>query len=100
MQINADEAARLADMLRLSLSGEEAARFAGDMSSVLGYMSVLDRLDLEGVDPMGVSGNEFAGLRDDAPVPSLARADLMAMGGAAFVPAEDAFVVQAVFEEQ
>ena len=100
MQINADEAVRLAEMLRISLSDEEAARFAGDMSSVLGYMSVLDRLDLEGVDPMGVGVNEYAGLRDDRPAPSLERADLLAMGGAAFNPAESAFVVQAVFEEQ
>ena len=100
MQISADVAARLADMLRIDLSDEEAERFAGDMSSVLGYMGVLDRLDLEGVDPMGVSGNEYAELRADSPVPSLGRGDLLAMGGSAFVPAEDAFVVNAVFEEQ
>lgn len=100
MRIDADEAKRLSDMLRITLSDAEAERLAGDMSSILDYVGVLDRLDIRGVDPMGVGVNEFAALRDDAPAPSLDRSDLTAMGGGAFDPLQDAFTVQAVFEGQ
>lgn len=99
MRIDAAEAIRLSEMLRIKLTAAEAERLAGDMSSVLDYVGLLDELDVEGVDPMGVGMNEFAVLRDDEPEESLSEADLEMLGGGAFDPGLAAFTVQAVFGE-
>ncbi|MDR3210543.1 MAG: Asp-tRNA(Asn)/Glu-tRNA(Gln) amidotransferase subunit GatC [Planctomycetota bacterium] len=98
MQIGPEETLRLAEMLRIRLSPDEAERFARDMSSVLDYVEVLNRLDTQGVDPLGVGLNKEALLREDVPGDSLAPSDLESLSGGAYDPARNAFVVQPVFE--
>ncbi len=98
MLIDAKEALRLSEMLRISLTSTEADRLADDMSSVLDYVGLLDELNVENVDPMGVGVNEYAELRDDEPWQSFEYEDLEMLGGGAFDPELAAFTVQAVFE--
>ena len=83
-RIDASEALRLSEMLRIKLSVAEAERLAEDMSSVLDYVGVLDGLDVAEVDPMGAGVNEFAPLRDDVPGDSLDQSDFEMFAGGAY----------------
>lgn len=44
----AENIRKLADLARISLGAEEEARLAADFESVLGYVSQLEALDVEG----------------------------------------------------
>ncbi len=83
MLIDAKETLALAEMLRISISNEDALRLAGDMSSVLDYVRKLDELDVSGVDPMGVAFGGYAPLREDVVGPTLPPDDLDAVRGVA-----------------
>ena len=52
MAIDRGEAARIAALARLELSGEELARAAQQLSQVLEFAATLDTLDLAGCEPM------------------------------------------------
>ncbi|MDR1613138.1 MAG: aspartyl/glutamyl-tRNA amidotransferase subunit C [Planctomycetota bacterium] len=99
MIIDAQEVLRLSEMLRMALTQAEAERMAGDMSSVIDYVGLLNELDVSGVDAMGRAILDQAPLRDDVPGPSLGYPDLEALGGGAFDPATAAFLVQGVFAD-
>lgn len=97
MLIDPRETQALAEMLRIRISEEEARRFAGDMSSVLDYVRLLDELDVADVDPMGVGAGGYAPLREDVPGPSLPVEDLESLSGGSFDPQVGAFVTKPVF---
>jgi len=50
--ISEQEVRRIAHLARLLLSDEEAARFGGQLGSILHYMARLNELDTAGVEPM------------------------------------------------
>ncbi len=52
MSLSLDEVRRIASLARLKLSPEEEARFAGQLSGILGYVEELKALDVSGVEPM------------------------------------------------
>lgn len=97
MLIDAKETLALADMLRIRLDAAEAERLSQDMSSILGYVKLLDELDVSGVDPMGVGLGGDAPLRDDVPAGCLPVADLETLSGGAFDPRLGAFVTKPIF---
>lgn len=97
MLIDPKETRALAEMLRIDISDEDAQRLAGDMSSVLDYVRLLDELDVTGVDPMGVGSAGYAPLREDVPGPSLPVEDLETLSGGAFDPQLGAFVTKPIF---
>lgn len=97
MLLDAKETLRLAEMLRLNLSESEAERFSHDMSSILDYARLLNDLDVADVDPMGVGLCGYAPLREDAPQPSLACADIQSFSGGAFNAQLGAFVIKPIF---
>ncbi len=82
MSLSLEEVRRIASLARLKLSPEEEARFAGQLSAILGYVEELKTLDVSGIEPMthalaaippasGERGPEAAPLRADEVLPSL-----------------------------
>lgn len=63
-----DHVARLA---RLDLSGEEAARMQAQLGDILGYISLLDELDLSDVPPTSHVIDMVNIMREDDVKPSL-----------------------------
>jgi aspartyl-tRNA(Asn)/glutamyl-tRNA(Gln) amidotransferase subunit C len=66
----------VARLAQLSLTPEERVTFARQLDDILAYAESMQSLDTDGVEPMShVSG--AAGLREDAPFPSLDRETVM-----------------------
>lgn len=63
---------RLASLVRLDLRAEEQARIAADLDRILGYVAILDELDLEAAPPLAsvAAVGPASGLRPDEPRPS------------------------------
>ncbi len=97
MLIDAKETQALADMLRINIVPDDAARLAEDMSSVLDYVRLLDEVDVSGVDPMEVGIGGYAELREDVPGESLPVEALEAMSGGAFDSQTEMFVTKPIF---
>lgn len=51
MEVNQETVAHLAKLSNLSLSEEESQRLEGDLSGIIDYISQLDELNTEGVEP-------------------------------------------------
>jgi aspartyl-tRNA(Asn)/glutamyl-tRNA(Gln) amidotransferase subunit C len=54
-----------ATLARLELGDEEVARMTRELDAILGYMELLDRLDVSGVEPMTHAVSLDLPLRDD-----------------------------------
>lgn len=67
---------RIAALARLELTEPELDLFARQLTSILEYADSLQAVDTAGVPPYSGSPAE-AQLREDAPVPSLSRADAL-----------------------
>ena len=65
-EIDVDYVAHLA---RLDLSPEEVESFSGQLASILEYVNKLDRLDVEGIEPMAHAAPVFDVMRDDVSRP-------------------------------
>lgn len=58
-KLSQEEVAHIAKLSRLELSKEEEEKFSSQLSSVLEYVSLLDEVKIEGVDPLNnVTGLE------------------------------------------
>ena len=51
MSVTREEILHLAELSNLSLSEEQIASLAKDLDNIIGYISQLDELDTEGVEP-------------------------------------------------
>ena len=69
--ISRDEAARIAALARLDLTGEELDRAARELTSILALVEEVAAVDISGVE-LDTAMAAAAALRDDVPVPSLA----------------------------
>ncbi len=80
MALSVEEVRRIAQLARLKLSAEEEARFAEQLSAILGYVEQLEALDVSGVEPMthALAAGEAAPLRPDEVRPSLPPEDALA----------------------
>ncbi len=87
-----DHVARLA---RLSLTDEERETFTRQLRDILDYFARLQELDLAAAEPTAHVLAEATGLREDAPRPSLDRAEVLA---AAPASEEGFFTVPPVLE--
>ena len=61
-EIDVDYVAHLA---RLDLSPEEVENFSGQLASILDYVHKLDRLDVDGIEPMAHASPVFDVMRED-----------------------------------
>jgi aspartyl-tRNA(Asn)/glutamyl-tRNA(Gln) amidotransferase subunit C len=74
-----DEQVRhVAKLSRLDLTDEQIHRFAGQLSAVLGYVSKLNELDVEGVEPMAHAMDVTNVTREDEPTPGMCVDDVLA----------------------
>ena len=69
--LNDDQVRQVAKLSRLRLSDEEVHHFAGQLSAVLGYVSKLNELDVEHVEPMAHAADVSNVLREDQPQPGM-----------------------------
>jgi aspartyl-tRNA(Asn)/glutamyl-tRNA(Gln) amidotransferase subunit C len=68
---------RLAQLARVALEPDEAARLSRDLEQIVAYVDMLAELDLEGVAPMTSCIDAAPSLRDDVPRASLTSSDAL-----------------------
>ena len=68
----------VAKLASLSLSDEEAARFAGELAKIVEYMAQLDALDTSNVPPTAHVQLDRMPLRPDEPRPCLTHEEALA----------------------
>lgn len=69
--ITREDVERVAELARLSLSGEEAERVAAELDKILEYVDTLDELDTSEVEPSSHVMLLATPLREDRPLPPL-----------------------------
>lgn len=77
-RLSPDDVAKVARLARLTLSPDETARAAHQLSDMLDHFADIDALDLSDVDPLNQPYPLVNVLRDDEPVPSLDRHEVLA----------------------
>jgi aspartyl-tRNA(Asn)/glutamyl-tRNA(Gln) amidotransferase subunit C len=80
------EIRKIATLARLELTDEQVASYRVSLGSVLGYMQILRRLNLEGVEPLSHPTDAVNRLDDDTAGPTLTTAQFMAMAPASMPP--------------
>ncbi len=87
MKITEQQVRYVADLANLRLSGEEVARMAREMDSILSHMDKLNELDTSNVPAMTQvlydAAEETASLRDDVEGATLSNVDALANAPAA-----------------
>jgi aspartyl-tRNA(Asn)/glutamyl-tRNA(Gln) amidotransferase subunit C len=82
-KVNREQVRHVAALASLELTGDEEARFEGDLNAILGYFAELEELDTAGVAPMArPAAAPVTVLREDEPRPSLDRAVVMSQAPA------------------
>ena len=71
LQLSEDEVRHVAKLSRLRLSDDEVRHFADHLSAVLDYVSKLNELDVEDVEPMAHAMDVTNALREDQPQPGM-----------------------------
>lgn len=70
-KLTEEQVRHVAKLARLRLSPDEVTHMASDLSNVLDYISKLNELDVEGVEPMAHPLEVTNVLREDEPVAGL-----------------------------
>lgn len=96
MSLTREEAEKVAHLARLALTEQEIEAYQKQLSAVLDYAAMLDKLDLAGVEPTAHAVARENVMRDDVVVPGLALED--ALYNAARREG-DQFLIQAVLED-
>ncbi len=76
-QLSKDDVIHVAKLSRLRLTDAEIEHFGEQLSNVLGYMSKLSELNVEGVEPMAHALDVTNVLREDEPVDGMPREDAL-----------------------
>lgn len=72
-----EEVRKVASLARLSLTEEELATYGEQLTRILGYVKVLDEVDIEGVEPMPHAVDLQNVFRADVETESLSREDAL-----------------------
>jgi len=78
MAITREEVQHVAMLFRMSLSEEEIARLQQQLSQIIDYFQVLQKVDTEGVPPTSHTLALENVMRDDEPRPSYPAEDILA----------------------
>ena len=70
--ISEQQVQRVARLSRLRLDDQQVRHFADQLSVVLEYVSKLNELDVDGVEPMAHAADVTNVLRDDVPIAGMA----------------------------
>ncbi len=73
-----EDVRKVASLARLELSDEELATYGEQLTQILGYVEVLDDVDIEGVEPMAHAAEVHNVFREDKQQPSIDRTDALA----------------------
>ena len=67
MALSTAEVRRIAALARLELTADEEAHLGAQLSAILGYVALLEELDVSGVEPMthALAAGEPPALRED-----------------------------------
>jgi aspartyl-tRNA(Asn)/glutamyl-tRNA(Gln) amidotransferase subunit C len=77
-RISPEDVRHVARLARLALSDDELVRMRAEMSAILDYMDKLRSLDTAGVEPTSHAVPLRNVMREDEPVPSQPREDMLA----------------------
>ena len=72
------EVEKVSKLARLALSQDELEQFGSQLTRILGYVQVLDEVEIEGAEPMPHAIDLENVFRDDTRNPSLDRPDALA----------------------
>lgn len=95
MKLTREQVKHVADLAKLGLSEDEIELYREQLSSILDYAAVLQRLDTDGIPPMATVLPLRNVMRDDEPAPSLPREDALANAPSV---ADGHFRVKAILE--
>lgn len=70
-RLSIDEVRNVAKLARLNLSDEQLSRFAGQLQSILEYVTKIREVDVSGVEPMAHAAAITNVLREDVASPGL-----------------------------
>lgn len=76
-QISRDEVAHLARLARLALTEDELDSYAGQLDAILGHVSQIQSVDVEGVTPTGNPLTDVNVFRPDTVEPSLTQEEAL-----------------------
>jgi len=96
MKLTSDEVRHVADLARLALTDAEIAQYTQQLSDILGYAEILQRVDTSHVPPTPYVLTLENVMRDDVVQPSLSNAAALANAPES---SNGFFKVRAVFEE-
>ena len=73
MAIDAKTVEKVAKLARLQLTPEELDRYGKQLGAILDYIAKLEKLDVQGLEPLAHAVDTENVFRDDVPRPSLPR---------------------------
>jgi len=79
MAFSRNDVEAIARLGRLNLTDAELDRFGEQLGAILGYVQLLDNVDLKGVEPTTHVQDDADRFREDRVTPGLTAADLEAM---------------------
>jgi aspartyl-tRNA(Asn)/glutamyl-tRNA(Gln) amidotransferase subunit C len=96
MSLSRDDVAKVAKLARLALDEQELEQMTRELSTIVGFVSLLEELDTSGIEPLAHPLGSKNILRDDVPRGSLPVESALAMA-----PKQDGecFLVPAVLGE-
>ena len=78
MRLTRDQVLHIAELAKLGLTDEETELFAEQLSEILDYASMLNRLDTESIPPTAQAIRRVNVLREDVVQPSLSSEEALA----------------------
>lgn len=77
MPISRQDVAKVGMLARLALSDADLDRMTGELSKIVGFVSLLEELDTSAVEPLAHPLDTQNVFRDDVPKPSLSTAEAL-----------------------
>lgn len=77
MRISKEEIKKLAHLSRLELNAEAEEKMQADMDKILDFVAQIEKLDIEGVEPLQYMTDETNVLREDTVVQEITHAEAL-----------------------
>ncbi len=77
MKLTREQVEEIANLARLTISAEEADRYAGQLSDIFTFMEKLGELDTEGIEPTAHTQGEGTPMREDKAILNKARETIL-----------------------
>lgn len=77
MPLSRQDVAKVGMLARLALSDADLDRMTGELSKIVGFVSLLEELDTSAVEPLAHPLDTQNVFRDDVPQPSLSTAEAL-----------------------